>query len=212
MSLQTVLAEIEPVWLQGTGEQRIPDDLMRIARGSALGERILARWLMADGGGALLAPNPQREVGLAAVQWPRQRLQKLIRDVGVLASAPAIRAEVGRNAVRKLKAALGNSYLLALDRTIWDGEGVNRAAAIKSAERLSAALQQDDPSTFDRLYAFLDWQGRCELRHWGAQHNTGFGQWVTLLHAQEAEMLAILPADQVKLLYEHHSDTTRASQ
>lgn len=207
MSLQTVLAEINPAWLQGDGIERIPEALMRGARVSAIGERILARWLMQGGGAALLAPNPQREVGLPAIQWPRSRLQQLIRDVGVLAMAPAIRAEVGRNSVRKLKTALGNSYLLALDRTIWDGNVDKGTNAIKSGQRLAQALEQDDVPLFAHLYELLDWQGRSELRNWGTTNNPGFAEWITLLHAREQALPVLLPAEQVKFLYLHHSDT-----
>ena len=47
--------------------------------------------------------------------------RQLSRDLGALAFAPAIRAEVRREPVRQLKRALGNSYLLALDKQVWDG-------------------------------------------------------------------------------------------
>lgn len=208
VSLQTVLAEIEPAWLTAEPAQPIPFDLLARARSSALGERILARWLLAGHGAALLAPNPQREVGLEAVQWPRPRLAPLIRDTGILALAPAIRAEVGRDAVRQLKSALGSGYLLALDRTIWDGRPVNPPAAIKLAERMMLALRRSTAS-FVPLHALLDHQGRCELRHWGMQHNPAFGQWVALAHAPEQELPTMLPPAQVELLYRHHADKGR---
>jgi hypothetical protein len=206
VSLQTVLAEIEPSWFAAAGEGAIDPALLRRARGSALGERILARWLAADHGAAVLAPNPEREIGAVAVRWPRARLQPLLRDLGVLAMAPAIRAEVGRDAVRRLKQALGNSYLLALDRTVWDGR-VPAEAALRMSAELSDALNADAGGAmqaYDRLYALLERRGRIELHAWSLENDRAIGEWARLLHPREPDDMAVLPPEQVQMLHEHH--------
>lgn len=202
MSLQTVLAEIEPGWYSAAGEGEIAPGLIAHARGSALGERLLARWLAGEHASALLAPTPQREIAGVAVRWTRARLQPFLRDLGVLSMAPAIRGEVGRDAVRRLKQALGNSYLLALDRTVWDGQVTAEASARMAAELDAAMLA--DASAHEALYALFDRHGRSELRAWAREHDQALGQWVMLLHPREAESLAVLPAMQVQLLHEHH--------
>lgn len=203
MSLQAVLAEIEPGWYVDAGAPPLDASLVARARGSALGERLLARWLVTEQAGALLAPTPQRDVGMTAVRWPRKRLEPLLRDLGVLAMAPAIRAEVGRESVRRLKQALGSSYLLALDRTVWDGRVEDPARVVALTGALRAALA-DDAHHHAALYALLEHQGRSELRNWGQEHDAALGEWVALLHAREPLAVTVLPAKQVQLLHEHH--------
>src|SRR3546814_6186167 len=71
MSLQAVFAEIHPDWYHrpsADGHEAVPfdDALLRQARDSALGRRMLARWLLRDIGGELLAPRPD-EIGRAHV-------------------------------------------------------------------------------------------------------------------------------------------------
>lgn len=212
MSLQTVLAEIEPGWYAADGEAAIDPALVARARGSALGERILARWLMAAGHAeALLTPTPQHGVGSEAVRWPRARLQPLVRDLGVLAYAPAIRAEVGRDAVRQLKQALGNSYLLALDKTVWDGR-VDAQAATRMGATLRSAIAADDQA-HAALFALLDRQGRAELRGWEAREARALAEWAGLLQARadETPAVAVLPGGQVRMLYEHHLGRARSA-
>lgn len=209
MSLQTVLAEVEPGWYAG-GDGDIPDPaLVRRARASALGERILARWLMQVHAAALLAPQPQREIAASAVRWPRAKLAPLLRDLGVLAMAPAIRAEVGRDAVRRLKQLLGNSYLLALDRTVWDGR-VAAESLMQLGAELAAALKSD-AADGAAVYAMLERHGRAELRAWSAEHDAALGEWITLLQAPETDLPIVLPAKQVQLLHEHHLARARAA-
>ena len=202
MSLQTVLAEIEPGWYAAEGEGDIAPALVARARGSALGERLLARWLASGHASALLAPTPQREIAGIAVRWTRERLQPFLRDLGVLSMAPAIRGEVGRDAVRRLKQALGNSYLLALDRTVWDGQVAAEASARMAAE-LDVAMAVG-ASAHQSLYALFDHHGRSELRAWAREHDPALGQWTMLLHRREDELPTVLPAMQVQLLHEHH--------
>ncbi len=209
MSLQTVLAEIEPGWYAPAGEAPPDPQLIARARGSALGERLLARWLAAGPAAALLAPTPQREIGQAAVRWPRSRLGPFLRDLGVLAMAPAIRAEVGRDAVRRLKQALGNSYLLALDRTVWDGR-VPAETQLALGAALQAALAAD-PEGHAALYALFDRQGRAELRAWAREHDRALGEWAMLLHPREDDAPTVLPAKQVQLLHEHHLARDRSA-
>lgn len=214
MSLQTVLAEVEPGWYAGEDGDAPDPALIRRARASALGERILARWLLATHAEALLAPQPQREIGTAAVRWPRSRLQPFLRDLGVLSMAPAIRAEIGRDAVRRLKQWLGNSYLLALDRTVWDGR-VPADVLMQLGAELAAALkaEADDGAVPSgaRLHALLERRGRAELRAWAAEHDAALGEWTLLLHPREDDAPAVLPAKQVQLLHEHHLARARAA-
>lgn len=163
---------------------------------------MLARWLASSEAAALLAPTPEREIASVVVRWPRDRLARLSRDLGVLAYAPAIRAEVGRDAVRRLKQALGNSYLLALDRTVWDGR-IPAEQIQRMVLDLSTALTAD-PGGYDVLHGLLEHQGRSELRAWAHAQDAALGEWAKLLHARETDQAIVLPAKQVQLLHEHH--------
>lgn len=209
MSLQTVLAEIDPGWYVPAGGAPLDVQLIHRARGSALGERMLARWLATGPAAALLAPTPQREIGSTAVRWPRARLGPFLRDLGVLAMAPAIRAEVGRDAVRRLKQALGNSYLLALDRTVWDGR-VPAEVQLALGASLRGALVAD-PEGHAGLYALFDRQGRAELQRWAQEQDRALGEWAVLLHPREEDIPVVLPAKQVQLLHEHHLGRERSA-
>ena len=120
MPLQALLTQVDPGWYSRTGEPLDPR-LLAAARRSRLGLRLLARTLLRDGGAEeLLAPRPGATTPTAILRWPRAKLGRLVRDLGVLSYAPLIRAEVRREPVRRLKQALAGSYLLALDPTIWD--------------------------------------------------------------------------------------------
>lgn len=208
MSLQTVLADVEPGWYAG-GDGDQPDAaLVRSARGSALGERILARWLLQGPAAVLLAPQPSREIGITAVRWNQARLQPLLRDLGVLSMAPAIRAEIGRDTVRRLKQLLGSSYLLALDRTVWDGR-VPAETTQQLVAELDAALRADGGDGA-QVYAHLERRGRGELRAWAREHDPALGEWVTLVRPPEDQPDAVLPPAQVELLHEHHQGRGRA--
>lgn len=212
MSLQAVLAEVDPGWYATTDSGAIDASLLARARASALGERILSRWLLQDGHAhALLAPNPERDIAREAIGWPRAQLALLTRDLGVLAFAPAIRSEVGRDAVRRLKQALGNSYLLALDRTVWDGR-VEAQAVATMHDALRAAMSRDDAS-HAALYALLDAQGRAELRASDDAELGAIGEWALLLQPRRAseQVATVLPSAQVRMLFEHHLGRARGA-
>ena len=171
MTLQALLAEVDPGWYAAQAADDAPDaGLITRAQDSALGRRLLARWLASDGASALLAPSPDRNPSAITAQWPRAQVAALVRDLGVLAYAPAIRAEVRRDPVRRLKHALGNSYLLALDQTVWDGR-VDATLIARLSTEFGEALAAD-PKHDDRLYAMFDAQGRGELRAWAAKRAT----------------------------------------
>lgn len=66
-----------------------------------------------------------------------------------------------RELLRRLKQALGNSYLLALDNTVWNGR-VDPAIARRLSAALDQALAADAGNETDTaLYALLDRQGRA---------------------------------------------------
>ncbi|MCD9048041.1 hypothetical protein [Luteimonas sp. MHLX1A] len=209
MTLQALLAEVEPDWFRDGGEP-LPADLLRRARGSRLGRRLLARGLITDGlVDALLAPRPGHDPATLAMRWPKARIARLTRDLGVLAHAPAIRGEVRREPVRRLKRALGNSYLLALDPSVWDAR-LPAAAVRELATGMEQALaggQGDDDTPVLDLFAR---QGRQELRAWAAHRDPALGEWVALLHPREPATPTYLPERPVLLLCTHHE--TRAAR
>ena len=212
MSLQAVFAEIHPDWYRqasagGREDAPFDDALLRQARDSALGRRMLARWLLRDIGSELLAPRPDGATAAPVVRWPRARLAGLLRDLGALAFAPAIRAEVRREPVRQLRRALGNGYLLALDKQIWDGKVAPQVSA-----RLRAALAGALPGDQDdaTLHALLDRQGRGELLAWSAQTDPALAEWLRLQYPPEAPAEAHLPQQQVRFLHDHHLGRARA--
>ena len=204
MSLQAALNEIEPSWYATGNGDEIAGELIARARGSRLGRRMLAHWLAAGPAPALFSPHPAHPLGAIATRWPRELLTALTRDIGVLAYSPAIRAEVGRHAVKRLKQMLGNSYLLALDRTVWDGK-VDAATMQRLGNGLSHALAAD-PESPEPVYALFERQGRAELRAWAARNDAVLSEWAVLVHPREADDAAptLLPAAQVQMLCEHH--------
>ncbi|TKS55078.1 hypothetical protein E4582_10100 [Luteimonas yindakuii] len=209
MTLQALLAEVEPDWFRDGGEP-LPPDLLRRARASRLGRRLLARGLIGDGAvDALLAPRPGHDPATIAMRWPKARVERLARDLGVLAHGPAIRGEVRREPVRRLKRALGNSYLLALDPSVWDAQlppAVVRELGAGLEQALVAGGADDDAP----LLALFARQGRQELRAWAAHRDPALGEWVALLHPREPAMPTVLPERPVLLLCTHHE--TRAAK
>ncbi|WP_242111951.1 hypothetical protein [Luteimonas aquatica] len=212
MSLQSLLEEVDPGWYRPPGADTaqtgggrgddLDSKLLQRSLDSELGQRMLARWLVAGAAPHLFAPRADGGTSRLASVWPRERLAALIRDLGVLAYAPAIRGEVGREPVRILKRALGNSYLLALDKAVWDGAADNAVAARLRAAlhaTLAACTQDDAP-----LYALLDHHGRHELRAWAAARDPAFADWVMLLWPREDAVPAHLPEKQVIFLTGHH--------
>lgn len=214
MNLEGVLAEVHPGWYgapdaSGREADAIDDALLRHARQSPLGRRLLARWLLAgDMGAALLAPAPGGAMASTATRWPRARLSLLARDLGALAFAPAIRAEVRREPVRRLRQALGNSYLLALDKVVWNGR-VDDAVAARLEAALKPALASGEGAA--AIHALLDHQGRSELQDWADARDSALAQWCALQHPREQRMPAHLPEKQVLFLHDHHLTRAMAS-
>lgn len=203
-ALRTILTEADPSW-HGTGADAIAPELLAAARDSAIGRRLLARWLAAAHAPALLAPQPGAGFGAAAVRWPRARMARLVRDLGALAYAPAIRAEVRREPVRRLKHALDNAYLLALDSLVWDGKVQLHLGAQLVAEIDHALRVEDDRPLFD----LLDRRGRAELRLWAQRRDPGLADWSRLLLPRALDddaptLVAHLPPEVVERLYTHH--------
>ncbi len=193
-----MLAEVDPGWFDG-----LDAALVARAKRSPLGQRMLARWLLQEHAQQLLSPMPTRDFGLIARDWPRSRVVWLVRDLGILAYAPAVRAEVRRDPVRRLRRLLGNSYMLALDRTVWDGrlEPVVERGLINA---LSAAL--DTPEHDDgAIWSLLETQGLQELRSWGMHAEPALGQWVKLMAPPLPEGPAYLPPESVRMLRDHHA-------
>lgn len=209
MSLQMLLADVDPAW-HGYGADAPDADLRARAAGSALGRRLLARAL-ADGPAVrLLAPSPDAASARALMRrWNRRRLAALQRDLGTLAYAPAIRAEIGREPVRRLKAALGNGYLLALDRSVWDGKADGAVQA-----QLAAALADvlGRPGALEpALFPLLDLQGRAELQAWAAQRDPAFAEWARLLDPPMDLPPAHLPEKPVLVVHTHHQSRAVAA-
>lgn len=204
MALRALLAEVEPGWYASSEDDAPDAGLVAQARDSALGRRLLAGWLAAGPAAAMLAPAPHGRSAPLVERWPRDRLAALTRDIGVLAYAPAIRAEVRREPVRRLKAMLGNSYLLALDRTVWDGRlepALVARLAIEFGEALAAAGQDDDEGA---LHVLFDRQGRHELQAWARRRDPALADWSALLQPREAPRTAFLPEKPVLRVYTHH--------
>ena len=194
--LGTLLAEVDPQWLDG-----VDPALAAAGRQSRLGRAVLLRCLAAPTG-ALLAPSPEPVLDRTARTWPRTRLEPFLRNLGVLSFAPAIRAEIGREPVRRLKETLGKRYLLALDRQMWDGQ-VPPALQARLQQRLAEAVAAPEPGP--ALLALFARQGRAELRHWAGTHDAALAEWTQLLHAADPEPRAHLPAGAVARLHAHHA-------
>ncbi len=203
MSLQALLAEVDHDWHAAPGGEATCDAaLLAQARESALGRRLLARELAAGPGAALLAPAPGRDAGAVARRWPRASLSALSRDLGVLAFAPAIRAEIRREPVRRMKAALGSSYLLALDQGVWNGRATAEVQLALQAHLARALLSETAPA--EALFAMFEGQGRAELAAWARQRDPALADWVALLHPRHAQAPAHLPEKPVLRVVTHH--------
>lgn len=196
-ALRTLLTELDPHWLDGVDQALLP-----AGRESRLGRQVILRCLARAPVTALFAPSPEPALERMAATWPRIRLDAFQRNLGILAFAPAIRAEIGREPVRRLKEALGKRYLLALDRQVWDGQ-VPPALLARLQARLAEALAGPDPAA--GLLAMLARQGRAELRHWGATHEPALADWALLLNPADPALRAHLPAGAVARLHAHHA-------
>lgn len=207
MTLEAVLAEVHPRW-HDAGDTPLDSALLDRARSSRLGRRLLAGALANGPGSRLLAPSPGGYAGLVG-RWSRPRLDALHLDLGVLAYAPAIRAEVGREAVKRLKAYLAGSYLLALDRSIWDARIApslqsTLAAGLRTA--LTASLDSPQP-----LFELLEHQGRSELQVWADQREPALADWARLLHPPTALPAAHLPEKPLLVVHAHHQSRAIAA-
>ncbi|WP_187471056.1 hypothetical protein [Luteimonas viscosa] len=207
MPLQALLADVHPAWYADEAGQALDPQLVERARTSALGQRLLVRALPPAFLDGLLAPRPGDRTHMATPRrWPPARLRALVRDLGVLAYAPLIRAEVRREPVRWLRATLGNSYLLALDRTVWDGRLDQATRARLSAEwetLLAAPGFLTDPSLLGDL---LDRQGRGELHAWASRRHRMLADWARLLHDNGPLCAAHLPEKAVLVVASHHEN------
>ncbi|MGY1519243.1 hypothetical protein [Luteimonas sp. A482] len=205
MALQALLGELHPDWHAGSVQPALDPQLAARARASALGRRLLLRALPPAFMDGLFAPAPGGGVHSGILQrWPRTRMQALVRDLGVLAHAPMIRAEVRREPVRWLRRTLGNSYLLALDPAVWDGR-VDRDVHARLSSRWEALLA--DPGFLGDaalLGDVLDRQGRGELLAWALRRNRPLADWTRLLHADEPPAPAHLPEKALLLVVSHH--------
>ena len=212
MSLQGLLAEVDPGWFVCQGEA-LDARLLGPARRSPLGRRLLARTLLeGDTAGPLLAPRPGAPTPTAILRWPRAKLGRLVRDLGVLAYAPVIRAEVRRDPVRRIKNALGGSYLLALDPSIWDAR-VEREVHDRLQRQWEALFTRlaAQPGDDTPLFELLERQGRGELRRWAAQRDRALGEWAALLYPPEDPAEGHLPEKPVLLLATHHETRREAA-
>ncbi|MEN1960435.1 hypothetical protein WCE41_08915 [Luteimonas sp. MJ246] len=203
MSLRALLAEVDPAWFEHAGAP-LDAALAARARDTALGRRMLGAWLADGPAASLLGPDPVRDPAAVRRRWTRPRLDALCRDVGILAHAPPIRAEVRREPVRRLRAALGNSYMLALDRSVWDGalEPERQRTLVAGFDQaLAGAMGGDDPAP---LFAIFDRQGRAELRAWARRRDPALADWCRLLHPPDDELPTHLPEKPVLRVYTHH--------
>ncbi len=207
MSLDALLAGVDPRW-HGAGEDGLDDALLQRARASRLGRRLLAGCLAEGPAAHLLAPSPDGCSALVA-RWPRARLDALHRDLGVLAYAPAIRAEVGRDAVKRIKAVLASSYLLALDRSVWDAK-VDASLQASLASTLAASLASGD-AFGPRLFETLELQGRAELQTWARQREPAFADWAQLVYPPGELPNAHLPEKPLLVVHTHHQNRAVAA-
>lgn len=197
-SLRAVLAETDVSWLAD-----FDPSLIAPARDSVLGRRLMARTLAEGAAATLLAPSPKPVLTRVLKQWPSEKLQSLVLNLGVLAFAPVIRAEVARETVRRLKHALDKRYLLALDRQVWDGE-VPRELQQRLHAAMHTAIADAEGAT--ALLALLSRQGRAELRDWANPRDSALIEWLALLHSRSDHTpTPHLPPSAVQRLYAIHA-------
>lgn len=137
--------QANPAWFSS-----LPAVLVRNARGSALGARLLASALAEE-----IAPNLFAEpvwkmpVNADWLFWPAPALNEVALDLAALALSASIRATVKRDGVLRLKRVLGEPrYALAL----------NAPAASIDASGFAKALAADES-----LARYLSAQGYAEL-------------------------------------------------
>lgn len=206
MSLQALLREVDPCWYigaDGSGDALEPAIVVK-AQSSPLGRRMLARWLVRHAAPSLLAPSPDGGTPAVVSRWTRPRLLGLVRDVGALAFAPAVRAEVRRDHVAQLKRCFGNGYLLALDNAIWDAKVAPKLMASLGERLESAAARAKTAGKPAPIHELLDVQGRAELTQWAQGRDPALADWVVLQSPREPSLTTALPEKQMLFLLTHH--------
>ena len=207
MPLRALLADVDPAWYARGDGQAFDPQLVALARTSALGQRLLVRTLPATLTTTLLAPRPGAAVHVAmAMRWSRERLAALVRDLGTLALAPVIRGEVRREPVRWLRKVLGNGYLLAIDRTVWDARVDHAVHARLAADWQALSAHPAFLVDAAPLSALLDQQGRSELEAWAGSRNPALAEWARLLHGEAPPRQAYLPDKALLRVLTHHEN------
>lgn len=207
MPLQALLSDVHPDWYAGGDDQALDPGLVAQARGSMLGRRMLVRSIPASNLEGLLAPRPGGTVHRALLQrWPRERVRLLVRDLGVLAYAPVIRAEIRREPVRWLRSLLGSSYLLALDKTVWDGRVDRDTLRHLSADWEALVADPRFLADAEPLRQMLGAQGRAELQAWALLRNRPLADWSRLMHDDVPLRAAHLPEKSVLQVVSHHEN------
>ena len=207
MPLRALLADVDPAWYARDDGQAFDPQLVALARRSALGQRLLVRTLPATLTSTLLAPRPGAAAHVAmARRWPRERLSALVRDLGTLALAPVIRGEVRREPVRWLRKVLGNGYLLAIDRTVWDARVDHAVHARLAADWQALSAHPAFLVDAAPLSALLDQQGRSELEAWAGSRNPALAEWARLLHGEAPPRQAYLPDKALLRVLTHHEN------
>ena len=207
MPLRALLADVDPAWYARGDGQAFDPQLVALARTSALGQRLLVRALPATLTATLLAPRPGAGAHVAmATRWSRERLAALVRDLGTLALAPVIRGEVRREPVRWLRKVLGNGYLLAIDRTVWDARVDHAVHARLAADWQALSAHPAFLVDAAPLSALLDQQGRSELEAWAGSRNPALAEWARLLHGEAPPRQAYLPDKALLRVLTHHEN------
>lgn len=200
---RTLLVQADPTWFDEPGQPPLPEGLREHAATSRLGRRLLARTLAAHAP-HVFAPLEPNGLAAAAAPWSRAGIATLATDLGGLAYAPAIRAEIGRDPVRRLKRVLGEGYLLALEPTVWDGV-IDGVTDVRLGKALGQVLAHDDPGDI-ALRALFDAQGHLELQAWARAHAPALAELAALLQPRDARTAgaAHLPAAAVARVHAYH--------
>ncbi len=168
-----IVDDFDPLWMPD-----LPSGLLRSARASRLGRRLLANRLAEGPAQAAMHIDCARAIDSSPLHgwalWPRRRLREALTDIGGLCLLPGIRVMVARSAVRRLRGALGEEryhWLVNDVETWWGSEprnGVVRAATLlrrmlerpdsvreqiemRGVEELAAAVVAAPPALIERL-------------------------------------------------------------
>ena len=141
---------------------------------------------------------------LALLFGRKRRWIRLLR-LGI-ALAPVIRGEVRREPVRWLRKVLGNGYLLAIDRTVWDARVDHAVHARLAADWQALSAHPAFLVDAAPLSALLDQQGRSELEAWAGSRNPALAEWARLLHGEAPPRQAYLPDKALLRVLTHHEN------